>query len=207
MIAFLSWPLAGALLLGLFAIAISAGKSSGPEAGLTSELRKATAELEQLRERQEALARSQARIEERLGKVGTSAEPKRPPRFEVKIPGITFTPDGEDLVAKFDGPIFDPGSIELRAPSRAAIAELAAKLASEADRIHVRITLEVGKPVVESQAIAFSRARALADLLRKAAPSTLVVTTELRGGGPSESSQVSVVPDPAVGLRLTSAKN
>jgi type VI secretion system protein ImpK len=206
--AFLSWPVAGVLLMGLLWIALSSrGRPDSEQSALTLEVRKATADLERVRERQEALARSQERIEGALTKGGAVPAYRKPPSFEAKIPGITFKSDGEDLAVQFTETLFDPGSAELRGGVRALVADLAARLAPEAGRIQVRITVEVGKPVVESSALALSRARNLADQLRKPGPSNLVVTTELRTVDPADSSQPTVVPDPPVRVRLSAAKN
>jgi hypothetical protein len=194
--------------MGLLWIALSSrGRPDSEQSALTLEVRKATADLERVRERQEALARSQERIEGALTKGGAVPAYRKPPSFEAKIPGITFKSDGEDLAVQFTETLFDPGSAELRGGVRALVADLAARLAPEAGRIQVRITVEVGKPVVESSALALSRARNLADQLRKPGPSNLVVTTELRTVDPADSSQPTVVPDPPVRVRLSAAKN
>jgi hypothetical protein len=204
----LSWPVAGALFLGFLALALGRSTTRAVPPAAPEEIRKLSADTERIRDRQEALARSQERIEERLLKVPKAGGSGKAPLFDPQILGVTFQAEGEDLVAVFKEPLFDPGSAELRPPAKATVSELATKLAPEGGRLRVRIILELGRPLVESSTLALTRARCLARELRQPGASGLVVTTEIQEGSPPDAPpKETLVPDPVVRLRLSAARN
>src|SRR5579859_4495226 len=162
--ALLAWP--AAVFAGILAIAfVLRGHARSDAAPGADELRRIATELDRSRAREDTLKMTLERIEERLSKAPAAAAAK-PPVFDVKIPGLLLREELGEWAADFKERLFDPGSAELRAPAKAALSELAGKLAPEASRIGVRLLLEVGRPPADSSTLALLRARAVAAALR-----------------------------------------
>jgi hypothetical protein len=143
----LTWPVAGALLLGALVLAFT--RPAPPPAG-----------LEPIAAEQKRLA---ADVERLLAAVEGGRPASAPPAFDPGDLPVLLESRGDERLLRFKEPLFDAGSDVLRPDARALLGRLAERLAGKADCAVVGYAVE---PVSEAGVHARRRAAAVAELLR-----------------------------------------